>query len=85
MRVRASLQFSCATTGRKLETQLSTEKGNLVTFRLGNMPMSCPFCSRQHNWSLIKYHRQDIPDVAHRPHVNGVTHSRSLSADVRSF
>jgi transposase-like protein len=80
MRVRASQQFSCATAGRKLETQLSTEKGNLVTFRLANMPMSCPFCSRQHNWSLIKYHRQDIPE-AHRPHVTGVTHSRSLSAE----
>ena len=81
MRVRASLQFSCAAKGRKLETQLSTEKRNLVVFRLGNMPMSCPFCSRQHNWSLIKYRRQDMPDVAHRPRVTGVTHSRSLSAE----
>ena len=81
MPVRASLQFSCATTGRKLETQLSTEKGNLVTFRLGNMPMSCPFCGRQHNWRLIKTRRRDTPDVAHRPHVTGVTHFRSLSAE----
>ena len=80
MRVRASLQYSCATTGRKLKTQLSTKKGNLVTFRLGNMPMSCPFCSRQHSWRLIKYRRRDIPDVVHRPQVTGVTYSRSTIA-----
>ena len=32
MRVQASIQFSCAATGRNLETQLSTETRNLVMF-----------------------------------------------------
>jgi hypothetical protein len=66
MRVQASLQFSCAATGRNLETQLSTEPRNLVIFRRGNVPMRCAFCGRQHYWRLIKYHRPDIPDMEHR-------------------
>jgi hypothetical protein len=66
MRVQASLQFSCAATGRNLETQLSTEPRNLVIFRRGNVSMRCSFCGRQHYWRLIKYHRPDIPDMEHR-------------------
>jgi hypothetical protein len=57
MRVQASIQFSCATTGRNLETQLSTETRNLVMFRRGMVPMRCAFCGRQHSWRLIEYHR----------------------------
>jgi hypothetical protein len=57
MRVQASIQFSCAMTGRNLETQLSTETRNLVMFRRGKMPMHCIFCGRQHSWRLIEYHR----------------------------
>jgi hypothetical protein len=33
MRVKASLQFSCATVGRNLEIQLITDTRNLVIFR----------------------------------------------------
>ena len=57
MRVQASIQFSCATTGLKLETQFSTETRNLVMFRRDKMPMRCAFCGQQHYWCLIKYHR----------------------------
>lgn len=57
MRVQASIQFSCTTTGRNLETQLSTETRNLVMFRRGKVPMRCAFCGRQHYWRLIEYHR----------------------------
>jgi len=56
MRVQASIQFSCAATGRNLETQLSTETRNLVMFRRGKVPMRCAFCGRQHYWQLIEYH-----------------------------
>jgi len=56
MRVQASIQFSCAATGRDLETQLSTETRNLVMFRRGKVPMRCAFCGRQHYWRLIEYH-----------------------------
>ena len=66
MLVQASLQFSCAATGRNLETQLSTEARNLVIFRRGNVRMRCAFCGQQHCWRLIKYHRADIPDMKHR-------------------
>jgi len=66
MLVQASLQFSCATTGRNLETQLSTEARNLDIFRRGNVRMRCAFCGQQHRWRLIKYHRADIPDMKHR-------------------
>ena len=66
MRVQASLEFSCAKTGRNLETQLSTEARNLVIFRQANVPMRCAFCGRQHHWRRIKYHRPDIPDMEHR-------------------
>ena len=64
MRVQASLQFFCATTGRNLETQLSTETRNLGTLRRGNVPMRCAFCGRQHLWRLIEYHRLD---TEHQP------------------
>jgi hypothetical protein len=57
MRVQASIQFSCATTGLKLETQFSTETRNLVVFRRDKMPMHCAFCGQQHYWRLIKYYR----------------------------
>jgi hypothetical protein len=57
MRVQANIQFSCATTGLKLETQFSTETRNLVVFRRDKMPMHCAFCGQQHYWRLIKYHR----------------------------
>ena len=57
MRVQASIQFSCATTGLKLETQFSTETRNLVVFRRDKMPMHCAFCGQQHYWRLIEYHR----------------------------
>ena len=57
MRVQANIQFSCATTGLKLETQVSTETRNLVVFRRDKMPMHCAFCGQQHYWRLIKYHR----------------------------
>jgi hypothetical protein len=57
MRVQASIQFSCATTGRNLETLLGTEARNLVIFRQGKVPMRCAFCGRQHYWRLIEYHR----------------------------
>jgi hypothetical protein len=60
MRVQASLQFSCAATGRNLETKLSTETRNLVLFRRGNMPMCCVFCGRQHYWRLVEYQRQRL-------------------------
>ena len=56
MRVQASIQFSCAATGRNLETQLSTETRNLVMFRRGKVPMRCAFCGRRHYWRLIEYH-----------------------------
>jgi hypothetical protein len=65
MRVQASIQFSCATTGRNLETQLSTETRNLVMFRRGMVPMRCAFCGRQHHWRLIEYHR---PVTKQQPH-----------------
>ena len=66
MRAKASLQFSCARTGRNLETQLITDTRNLVIFRRGTVAMRCEFCGVKHYWRLIKYHRQDIPDVKHR-------------------
>src|SRR5215475_10110890 len=59
MRVQASIQFSCAATGRDLETQLSTETRNLVILRRGKVPMRCAFCGRQHYWRLMEYHRTD--------------------------
>jgi hypothetical protein len=65
MRVQASLQFSCGTTGRNLETQLSIETSNLVIFRRDNVAMRCAFCGGEHYWRLIKYHRQ-VPK--HTPH-----------------
>ena len=61
MRVQASLQFYCESTGRNLETQLSTETRNLVIFRRGTVAMRCEFCGLKHYWRLIKYHRQVIP------------------------
>jgi hypothetical protein len=57
MRVQASLRFSCAATGRNLETQLSTETRNLVILRRDNVLMDCAFCGQQHYWRLIKYDR----------------------------
>jgi hypothetical protein len=66
MRVQASLQFSCATTGRNLETQLITDTRNLVIFQRSTVPMRCAFCGLKHYWRLIKYHRHDIPDVKHQ-------------------
>ena len=68
MRVQASLQFYCESTGRNLETQLSTETRNLVIFRRGTVAMRCEFCGRQHYWQLIKYDRPDIQDMKRRPH-----------------
>lgn len=56
MRIQASIKFSCTVTGRKLETQLSTETRNLVMFRQGKVPMRCVFCRQQHHWRLIEYH-----------------------------
>jgi hypothetical protein len=66
MRVQASLQFSCAATGRNLETHLSTETRNLDLFQPGNLPMLCVFCGRQHYWRLVdcQHHR---PDMGYRP------------------
>jgi hypothetical protein len=64
MRVQASLQFSCATTGHNLETQLSTETSNLIIFRQGNAPTRCAFCGGEHYWRLIEYHR---PVRNHKP------------------
>ena len=61
MRAKASLQFSCARTGRNLETQLLTDTRNLVIFRRGTVAMRCEFCGLKHYWRLIKYHRQVIP------------------------
>ena len=66
MRAKASLQFSCATTGRNLETQLITDTRNLVIFQRSTVPMRCAFCGLKHYWRLIKYHRHDIPDVKHQ-------------------
>jgi hypothetical protein len=66
MRVHASLQFYCESTGRNLETQLSTETRNLVIFRPRNLPMRCAFCGRQHYWRLIKYDRPDIQKMERR-------------------
>jgi len=68
MRVQVSLQFYCESTGRNLETQLSTETRNLVIFRRGTVAMRCEFCGRQHYWQLIKYDRPDIQDMKRRPH-----------------
>jgi hypothetical protein len=62
MRVQASIQFSCATTGLHLETQLSTETRNLAMFRQGHILMVCTFCGQQHRWRLIKYN----PEAANR-------------------
>ena len=62
MRVEACIQFSCATTGRNLETLLSTEARNLFMFRRDKVPMRCAFCGRQHYWRLIEYHRQVTKD-----------------------
>ena len=80
MLVQASLQFSCAATGRNLETQLSTEARNLDIFRRGNVPMRCAFCGRRHYWKLIEYHRPQIKDKKRRRRPSGVTHSPSLQA-----
>jgi len=66
MRVQASIQFSCAATGRDLETQLSTETRNLVMFRRGKVPMRCAFCGRQHYWRVIEYRD---PARKHQPRV----------------
>jgi len=73
MRVQASIQFSCAATGRNLETQLSTETRNLVMFRRGKVPMRCAFCGRQHFWRLIEYRHP----VSHhqRRFARGVLHA----------
>ena len=57
MRVTASIRFSCATTGRNLETELRTETRNLVMFRRGDVSMRCEFCGGQHDWRLIEYRR----------------------------
>jgi len=73
MRVQASLQFSCAATGRNLETQLSTETRNLVLFRRGNVPMRCVFCGRQHYWHLVEY-QHHRPDMGYRPRLAAVSH-----------
>jgi hypothetical protein len=73
MRVQASIQFSCATTGRNLETQLNTETRNLVMFRRGKVPMRCAFCGQQHYWRLIEYRR---PVAKHQPrHAPGTLHA----------
>jgi hypothetical protein len=73
MRVQASIQFSCAATGRNLETQLSTETRNLVMFRRGKVPMRCAFCGGQHYWRLIEYHR---PVTKHQPRpARGIAHA----------
>ena len=73
MRVQASLQFFCATTGRNLETQLSTETRNLGTLRRGNVPMRCVFCGRQHYWRLVEY-QHHRPDMGYRPRLVAVIH-----------
>ena len=73
MRVQASIQFSCAATGRNLETQLSTETRNLVMFRRGKVPMRCAFCGRQHYWHLIESHH---PVMKHQRRVaRGTLHA----------
>jgi len=54
MRVKASLQFYCKSTGRSLKTKLGTEARNLVVFRPRTLPMRCVFCERQHYWQLIE-------------------------------
>ena len=73
MRVQASLEFSCAKTGRNLETKLSTETRNLVVLQRGNLPMRCAFCGRKHYWRLIEYHRSN---AKHRPALGGVRSSK---------
>lgn len=62
MRVQASVQFSCAVTGRNLETELSTDQRNLVMFRQGKMSMLCSFCGGLHYWRLITKNRHGIAD-----------------------
>jgi hypothetical protein len=78
MRVRASLHFSCATTGRNLETQLITDTRNLVIFRRRALPMRCVFCGRQHYWQLIEYHRTHIKRMKRR---SRPSYSPSLQAE----
>jgi uncharacterized beta-barrel protein YwiB (DUF1934 family) len=57
MRVQACLQFSCALSGRNLETELITETRNLVMFRQGKVSMRCAFCGLNHHWRLMRYQR----------------------------
>ena len=81
MRVQASLQFYCKSTGRSLKTKLGTEARNLVVFRPRTLPMRCVFCERQHYWQLIEYHRPHIKDKERRRRPSGVTHSPRLQAE----
>jgi hypothetical protein len=81
MRVQASIQFSCAATGRNLETQLNTETRNLVMFRRGKVPMRCAFCGRQHYWRLIEYHRLV---TKHQPRpARGIAHAGENQLGIR--
>jgi hypothetical protein len=78
MRVQASIRFSCAITGRNLETELSTETRNLVMFRRGDLPMRCEFCGGQHYWRLIEY-RRAVTKHQHRL-AQGTLHAAELPA-----
>jgi hypothetical protein len=81
MRVQASLQFYCKSTGRGLKTKLGTEARNLVVFRPRTLPMRCAFCGQQHYWKLIEYHRPHTKNMKRWPHPTGVTHSPSQQAE----
>jgi hypothetical protein len=86
MRVKASLQFSCATTGRSLETQLITDTRNFVIFRRGTVAMRCEFCGRRHYWKLIEYHRPHIKDMKRRPRPSRASRvvSRLICSDAKA-
>ena len=79
MRVQASLQFYCKSTGRSLKTKLGTEARNLVVFRPRTLPMRCVFCGGQHYRRLVKYHR---PDMKHRPTLGAVRSTVAKRHDV---
>jgi hypothetical protein len=64
MRVQANLQFACATTGRNLETQLSTDARNLVILRRDTVAMRCEFCGLKHHWRLISLIENNASDDA---------------------
>jgi len=51
----AVIRFSCAATGRVVETKLKSEDDTLNLFRDPGLRTKCCFCTGHHHWRLVHH------------------------------